>query len=115
MKKETTKDIMALEVKEVVFDKQNNEVYIYLENKDHLEEYIERYRQRDMNGDYFICVKYELNNPNKAIDLGMKLRKILVNHGYTGSEIFKELKTWERWIQELKGTKVHLNEYGQLA
>ncbi len=114
-KAKETKDLLAVEVKEVIYDKKEQMVYIYLEDNDTRSDYIERFRQRDLSGNYFICISYDLTNPNKVVDLGLKLRKILTNKGITGSEIFKEYTTWESWISSLKGMKVNLNSYGQLS
>ena len=107
---------MAVEVKKVVFDEKDMKVYIYLEDKDSRCEYIERLRTKDINGDdYLRPIEYDLKNPNKAVDLGFKLRKNLTNHDHSGSEIYKEFKTWDSWLNDLVGVKVNLNEYGQLA
>ena len=118
-KKEETKmankDLLSVEINEVIWDSKGMTLTLYYEDADALSDWCERHKKAKDKPTFLKDITYDLTNPNQMFNILCKVRNYIISSGIESKNIYKDYRTFDSWFQALEGLRVNLNDYGYLA
>lgn len=107
-------ETMSVEIKEIIWDKNNETLIIYYNDTDALNHWCERHPKSKKETQFLKEIVYDLSNPNQMFNILCKIRNLIIHTGIESKKIYKEYTTFEQWFKAIIGTKVNLNSYGYI-
>ena len=93
--------VKTIEIKEVTYDAKNNSIIFYYEDEPMMKRWKEHHPKEKLATPFLRDIEYDLNNPNQAFDILIKMRKWLTGNQrcLSGSDLYKNFQSYDKWFR----------------